>query len=269
MPYSRLGIEYGEDLLVAPFEYAGPFHYYTDSYGTTHSFGNLSALKTYPVLDKTGAVNFTEPVREQVLSTYSLSAFGKSAATFKYEKISGAKEGIRITIEYTPTAGLFGFGIMLSNTAGTAGITQLYAVGYGTIDHRVYGNWAWNGNYVAASALGVETAEKSEDGKATVTLFYSYETLNLENYNLGITADTETVGLHAFEYVDDASGEYLAIYNCARDTAGNMLIVDCGLALFHKWEFRGIGGKYEEVFNGNFMRSARRGDGSFGLQLQQ
>jgi len=98
IPYEKLGIEYGDTLKIAPFEYTGPFNYYTDGYGVTHAFGNLASLATYPMLDKTGAVTFTEPAREEVLSAFSLEAFGNSNAEVKFQKIGGAKEGIRVTI---------------------------------------------------------------------------------------------------------------------------------------------------------------------------
>ena len=232
VPFELLGVSEASDLKIAPFEYtaSGPFAFYEDAEGRRYSFGALSALESYPVLKANGSVQFA--AAEKVLSTYNVDAFGKSNATAKFEKIDGATDGIRVTITYG-AADIWGFGIMLSD--GVNGITQLYVPGFGTIDHRVYGNWAWNGNYVAAETLGVQASEKVDGEKKVITLFYSYETFARADYDLDITADTATIGINLFEYVTDGTGSQYGCYNGMKNNEGVEVLVDCGIANFAKW----------------------------------
>lgn len=237
IPYDLIGISYGESIKIAPFEYttAGPFAYYTDPNGNELSFGSAAALAVYPVLDKNGEVAFAEA--DKVLSAYELAAFGKSQAEVKFEFVTGAKNGVNVTIEYTPTAGVFGFGVMFGSADKTAGITDLYAVGFGTVDHHVYGDWNWQGNYVPAAQLGIAAAESAAGDRARVTLFYPFETLCGEKYSLGIDENAVSVSLQMFEYVTDNSGNLYGIYNCI-NVNGAPLAFDTGAANFPVWEIR-------------------------------
>ncbi len=238
VPFENLGLTAAADIKIAPFEYtaAGPFAWYEDEYDKQYPFGSLMALKSYPVLKASGEVEF--PVPETVLSTYEVGEFGSTNATAKFEKIEGAADGIRVTISYTPATNFWGFGVMLSD--GTAGITQLYVPGYGTIDHRAYGVWDWLGNYVAAGTLGVQASEKTEGGKTIITLFYSYETLQSTSYGLNIDENTAQISINLFEYVN-AGGSQYGVYNGMKDKDGAEIAVDCGVANFEKWNVAGAG----------------------------
>ncbi len=233
VPFENLGLAQAADIKIAPFEYtsAGPFAWYEDDLGRQYPFGNIAALASYPTLKTDGSVQF--PAAESVLSTYDVASFGKTNATAKWEKVSGSQKGIRVTITYTTASGFWGFGIMLADD--TKGITQLYVPGYGTIDHRAYGEWAWNGNYVAASALGVQASEKTVGTQTVITLFYSYETLQGSGYGLNIDEDTAQIGLNMFEYVDDGTGTQYACYNGIKNGSGTEIMVDCGIDNFIKW----------------------------------
>lgn len=144
---------------------------------------------------------------------------------------------MNVTIEYTPTAGVFGFGVMFGSADKTAGITDLYAVGFGTVDHHVYGDWNWQGNYVPAAQLGIAAAESAAGDRARVTLFYPFETLCGEKYSLGIDENAVSVSLQMFEYVTDNSGNLYGIYNCI-NVNGAPLAFDTGAANFPVWEIR-------------------------------
>ena len=122
---------------------------------------------------------------------------------------------------------MFGYGIMLSD--GINAITQLYAVGYGTIDHKTYGDWNWQGNYQPASSLGVVASESA----GVISLFYSYETL--AEYGLGITAESESLKLQLFEYVTNGNAELFGCYNCLK-FEGESLRFDLGLEYFITWK---------------------------------
>ncbi len=236
VPYENLGIEYGEALKIAPFEYTaeGPFAWYEDENGVSYPFGSLDTLEKYPTLSSDGSVLF--PVPETVLARYDVGEFGKTRATASFEKVDGAADGLRVTIVYTPAEGFWGFGVIFGDMAAGKGITQLYVPGLGTIDHREYGNWLWNGNYVPAASLGVQASEKSADGKTVITLFYSYGTLQGEGYGLNISAHTSAVGIQMFEYVTDASGNLYGSYNCINDAAGNVLRFDGGVETLLPWK---------------------------------
>ena len=235
VPYEKLGIGYGEALKIAPFEYtsAGPFAWYEDENGVSYPFGDAEFLTKYPTLSADGAISLIFP--ETVLSGYRIGAFGKTNATALFEKVEGQTDGIRVTIDYTPADGFWGFGVMFFDFSSGKGITQLYVPGYGTIDHREYGNWAWNGNYVPASSLGVLSSEKTADGKVSIELFYGYAVLQGEKYGLGISADTLDIGIQMFEYVLDGSGNLYTVYNCINGEDGTPLPFDGGAASFIKW----------------------------------
>lgn len=242
IPYETLGIEYGVSIKIAPFEYtsAGPFAWFADENGKSYPFGNIDLLETYPTLSADGSVTFVQPTpppTETVLSTYSIGKFGKTNATALFEKVDGETDGIRVTITYTTADGFWGFGVMFGDSVN--GITQLYVPDYGTIDHRTYGNWTWNGNYLAASALGVTASGTTVDGVTTLTLFYSYETLQSANYGLNINADSKEIGLQMFEYVMDASGNLYGCYNCI-NVDGNPLAFDTGVANFVRWVWQEV-----------------------------
>lgn len=225
----------GEALKIAPFEYtsAGPFAWYEDENGVSYPFGDAEFLTKYPTLSADGAISLIFP--ETVLSGYRIGAFGKTNATALFEKVEGQTDGIRVTIDYTPADGFWGFGVMFFDFSSGKGITQLYVPGYGTIDHREYGNWAWNGNYVPASSLGVLSSEKTADGKVSIELFYGYAVLQGEKYGLGISADTLDIGIQMFEYVLDGSGNLYTVYNCINGEDGTPLPFDGGAASFIKW----------------------------------
>ena len=233
VPFELLGVSEASDLMIAPFEYtfSGPFAFYADEQGRQYSFGTLSVLESYPVLKANGNVQFA--AAEKVLSTYNVGAFGKSNATAEFEKIDGATDGIRVTITYD-AADIWGFGIMLSD--GVNGITQMYVPGFGTIDHRAYGNWAWNGNYLAPAALGVEATESTEGTKKVITLFYSYATLQRSDYALNISAESKEIKLNLFEYVMDGTGSQYGCYNGMKNNEGVEVLVDCGVQNFISWK---------------------------------
>ena len=228
MPYDVMGISGPQDILIAPFEYtaAGPFAWYKDENGTTYQFGSMSLLEGYPVLTANAEYKVTAP--ETVLNTYESELFGKGDALVKFEQIESVKDGVKVTINYTANSAIFGYGIMLSD--GANAITQLYAIGYGTIDHKTYGDWSWQGNYQPAADLGVVASESA----GVVTLFYSYETL--AEYGLNITAESEFIKLQLFEYVTDASGNLYAIYNCM-NVNGVAYPFDRGIENFVNWEW--------------------------------
>ena len=235
VPYAVLGIEYGAELKIAPFEYtlSGPFAWYEDEDGSAYPFGNLETLARYPVLSSDGAITFAP--KEVVLSRLSIGTFGQTNATALFEKVDGPTAGIRVTITYTPNEGFWGFGVMIGDYTLNAGITQLYVPSFGTIDHRVYGDWIWSGNYLFPSALGVEATQTvNDEGKSVSTLFYSYATLQRSDYGLSITADTEEIALQLFEYVN-VGGELYGVYNCIRDKDGVMKPFDGGLDGFVRW----------------------------------
>lgn len=236
VPYSHLGITAPSDIYIAPFEYslAGPFVWYEDKNGTSYPFGVAEAIKGYPVMNEKAQVTFTVP--EQILSAYTAELSGKSGAKISLKRVKGAVGGIRVEITYKPAAGLFGFGIMFGNLDTKVGITQLYAVGYGTIDHREYGNWLWNGNYQQPSALGVSATEVAGTDSTVITLFYSYETLCSANYSLGINDKSERLGVQFFEYVTDNSGNLYAVYNCVKN-GDDILAFDSGVENFLEWSF--------------------------------
>ena len=228
IPYDTYGIARG-DLKIAPFEYtaAGPFAWYADENGIAYPFGNVNALAEYPTLAANGQVTFVPPPPPlTVVSAHTVAAFGKSEAVARFEKLSGAQNGIRVTITYTPAEGFWGFGIIFYDTAAQKGVTHLYVPSAGTVDHREYQNWVWNGNYVLPSTVGVEISQSTQDDKAVLTLFYDYATFALSNYGLNITADTETVALQMFEYVLDNSGNLYGCYNTISDASGNPLAFD-------------------------------------------
>ncbi len=229
VPFENLGLTAAADIKIAPFEYtaAGPFAWYEDEYDKQYPFGSLMALKSYPVLKASGEVEF--PVPETVLSTYEVGEFGSTNATAKLEKVDEDVDGIRVTFTYTADADLFGFGVMLSD--GTNAFRQLYAVGFGTVDHGVYGNWTW-GNYVSPSVVGVVAAEGTTGDKKTVTLFYSYATL--QEYGLTITENTDDIGINLFEYVNVGGSQY-GCYNGMKNEGGTEILVDCGVAGFPVW----------------------------------
>lgn len=212
IPYGRYGIPRGTALKIAPFEYtaAGSFAWYADADGTEYPFGNASVLTKYPTLAADGSVTFAPPLT--VESTYDISAFGNSNATVKFEKVSGVQNGIRVTVNYTAgVEGFWGFGVIFHD--GAKGTTDLFVPSVGTVDHKVYGDWNWTGNYVLPSTVGVELGQSSDGGHATLTLFYGYETLASAGYGLNITADTQTVGIQMFEYVTSGSANRFANYN--------------------------------------------------------
>ena len=235
VPYKNLGVEYGAELKIAPFEYtsAGPFAWYEDENGVSYPFGDAAFLAKYPTLAADGNISLVFP--ETVLSIYRIGSFGKTNATALFEKVEGRTDGIRVTIDYTPTDGFWGFGVMFFDFSSGKGITQLYVPEYGTIDHREYGNWEWKDNYAPASSLGVLSSEKTTDGKASIELFYGYAVLQGEKYGLGISADTLDIGIQMFEYVLDGSGNLYAVYNCINGGDGTPLPFDGGAASFLKW----------------------------------
>lgn len=237
IPYELVGINFGDDLKVAPFEYtqAGPFEYYTDPNGNVLSFGSAASLAVYPVLHGDGTVEFSEA--NSVVSEYAVEQFGKSNAQVKFEFLEGVQSGIRITIDYTPADGVFGFGIMFGNADLTAGITDLYAVGFGTVDHHIYGDWNWLGNYVSAAQLGIVASEIATENGVRISLFYPFETLCGENYNLNIDATTREISLQMFEYVTDGSGNLYGCYNCI-NVSGTPLPFDTGVSNFPVWVIR-------------------------------
>lgn len=236
VPYSVIGISKPEKIRVAPFEYtaAGPFEWYTDENGTSYPFGNAQTLKYYPVLNENAIVEFTKP--ENVTSSYNAELSGKTGAKVLLERVEGGRNGIKITVDYTAADGFWGFGIMFGNFISGAGITQLYVPGYGTIDHRAYGDWNWAGNYQPAASLGVEAVESASEKTNRITLFYPYETLCGENYGLNITAESENIGVQFFEYVTDSSGNLYGCYNCVTSD-GALVPFDLGVANFIKWQF--------------------------------
>ena len=236
VPYSVIGTSEPEKIRVAPFEYAssGAFEWYTDEDGTAYPFGNIATLKYYPVLNKDATVEFTKP--ETTTSSYNVTLSGKTNAKVLLERVEGRRNGIKITIDYTAAQGFWGFGVMLGNFESGAGITQLYVPGYGTIDHRAYGDWNWAGNYQPAASLGVEAAETVVENVSRITLFYSYETLCGEKYGLNITAGSKSIGVQFFEYVTDASGNLYGSYNCVISD-GSTVAFDTGVANFLKWQF--------------------------------
>ena len=171
-----------------------------DENGRVYQFGAIELLEGYPVLTANAEYKVSAP--ETVLKTYESEAFGKGEAVVKFEKIESTTSGIRVTINYTANSAIFGYGIMLSD--GENAITQLYALGFGTIDHKTYGDWAWAGNYQPATDLGVVAVE----GEGVVTLFYSYETL--ASYGLNITAESESIKLKSNKRTDK---NWLALFS--------------------------------------------------------
>lgn len=182
-----------------------------------------------------GTVEFSEA--NSVVSEYAVEQFGKSNAQVKFEFLEGVQSGIRITIDYTPADGVFGFGIMFGNADLTAGITDLYAVGFGTVDHHIYGDWNWLGNYVSAAQLGIVASEIATENGVRISLFYPFETLCGENYNLNIDATTREISLQMFEYVTDGSGNLYGCYNCI-NVSGTPLPFDTGVSNFPVWVIR-------------------------------
>lgn len=236
VPYELIGIHYGESLRVAPFEYTseGPFANYVDPAGNVCVFGAASALEIYPLLSADGTIAYAK--KETVVSEYGISAFGKSQAAAVFELVAGSNNGVRVTISYTPQDSVFGFGIMFGNAEKTGGVTDLYAVGFGTVDHHVYGDWLWTGNYVPATQLGIVAEEKIQGERAIVTLFYSFDVLCGADYSLGIGANISAISLQMFEYVTDASGNLYGVYNCINDETGKPLAFDTGVENFPVWE---------------------------------
>ena len=175
-----------------------------------------------------GVSNFREfRFKEEVaLVSKDFEAFGQSNATIN---LSVYASGIRITINSTPSANTFGYGVMFGNLSTNVGTTDLYAIGYGTVDHKTYGDWNWQGNYVAPSTVGIEARETTDGDNKTVVLFYSYETLSA----LGITKDTAEFGVQFFEYVTGGTANLYENYNCI-NIDGTPKAFDTGVANFVK-----------------------------------
>ena len=169
---------------------------------------------------------FAEEKVETPAVTKEFEEFGQSKANIKLEVFS---KGVKITINSTPLASTFGYGVMFGNLETNAGTTDLYALGFGTVDHKTYGDWNWQGNYVNPTTVGIQASEVANEDKKTVELFYSFETLSA----LGITKDTTQFGVQFFEYVTDSSGNLYSVYNCI-NVDGAPLAFDSGVANFVK-----------------------------------
>lgn len=229
IPFHLLKIQEPMDLKIIPFEYAstGEFCYYTDEANKTYTFSSEDEIKTYPTLSANATLQFVEP--SLVTSSYVFEPFGLSNASCLMSQLKGNENGIEVKIQYTKKDSVWGYGILFYDFTKDYGSCDLYAIGYGTIDHREYGNWIWNGNYVFPSTLGITAVETSN----SIRLFYPYETLNGNQYQMSID-ENSTIGIQLFEYVLDASGEFLSVYNCIR-VDGEMIRFDTGSNSFINW----------------------------------
>lgn len=167
-------------------------------------------------------------------TTQDFERFGASQALIS---LSTYDFGLKITIVSTPTTATFGYGIMIGDFQTNAGICDLYALNFGTMDHHIYGDWAWNGNYVLPSSIGVLSSETNLDGNKIVTLFYTFDTLNSALYGLNLSDDTSKIGVQFFEYVTDAQGNLYGCYNCL-NVNNTPLAFDTGVANFVEVELR-------------------------------
>lgn len=232
IPYGAHGIpQNASDLKIAPFECRPDysFAWYADENDVSYPFGNIETLAKYPTLAANGEVTFVPPPPPlTVESAYDITTFGKSEAVAKFEKVSGAQNGIRVTITYTAgRSGFFGFGVIFYDAVAAKGITQLFAPSFGTVQHRAYGDWAWSGDsYVAPATVGVEQSITTKDGKTVLTLFYDFDTFAWADYGLDITATSQQIRVQMFEYVDDASGNLYACYNTISNASGDPLAFD-------------------------------------------
>ena len=215
VPFETLGIDSPTDIKIAPFEYTinGPFAYYVDDNGSVLTFGSDSILTKYPVLSSNGSISYAE--KETIKASYTFDAFGKGNANVRFDYIDSQTKGIKVTITYNKTQSLWGYGIIFGNKETNVGTTDLYAIGYGTMDHKVYGDWNWKGEYKLTSDLKVDSSESVDnDGNDVITLFYSFETLNNETYKLEYGSNPNKISIQLFEYVTDGTGNLFGSYNC-------------------------------------------------------
>ncbi len=215
VPFELIGIENKAEIKVAPFEYSysGEFHYYKLDNGTQLTFGNTNILNYYPLFSSSGIL-IIGPT-ETVTSSMTLEPFGKGNAVAKFEYIdANGNKSLRITIEYTANAKIWGYGIMLGDLVNNRGTTDLFALGYETFDHKEYGDWNWRGEYIYASSLGVVYSQFVVEDKSYMVADYPLAVLNGSNYDLKISNSTQEIGVQLFEYVTDASGNLYSVYNC-------------------------------------------------------
>ena len=234
IPFELLNLEQASAVKVIPFEYAltGEFAYYHDESNKFYTFGSKEMLKQYPTFDENGKLTFAAP--DVVTSSYNIDTFGKSNAKCKYEYVTGSVEGIKVTITYEAKDGLWGYGIIFGNQEKEVGTCDLYALGYGTMDHKIYGDWNWKGNYRFTTYYDVTSSEFTEDGKSVVTMFYPLSVLNGENYNLDVG---ESIGIQLFEYVNDSSGNLYGCYNTI-SIDGEQARFDTGINNFIIWNIK-------------------------------
>lgn len=202
-----------KNLKFIPFEYplTGDFNYYKDDSGNPYTFGTKAMLLKYPSITANAEISF--PQGDVLKSSIEFEAFGKTNATAKFEYYTGVIDYIRVTLNFIKSTGFWGFGVLFGNFDTNAGTTDLFASGYGTVDHRQYGNWVWNGNYVFPSTLGVSLEEKDDGSNSKLTIDYPISALNGTNYNLGISDKMSSLGVQLFEYVTDSSGSLFGCYN--------------------------------------------------------
>ena len=223
VPFETLGIDSPKDIKIAPFEYTinGPFAYYVDENGNVLTFGSDSILTKYPILSSTGSLSYAE--KETVKASYTFETFGKGNASVRFDYIEAPIKGIKVTITYKKAQSLWGYGIIFGNKEKNKGTTDLYAIGYETMDHKVYGDWNWKGEYKLTSVLNVDSSETVDDiGNDVITIFYSLETLNNETYNLEYGSNPNIISIQLFEYVTDGSGNLFGSYNCV--TVNNEIV---------------------------------------------
>lgn len=134
-----------------------------------------------------------------------------------------------VAVQFAGYGTPFGFGIMFGNAGATLGSRDLVAVGFDTVDHKVYGDWSY-GDYVAPSVFGISVSETVVETKNVMTVFYPFSVLNA-GYGLGISNSSTSFRFNFFEYVTDGSGEQFACYNRMK-IDGTPVNVDCGLGYF-------------------------------------